>query len=307
MSEAALNSVARPGMMVSQLAPSANETEGATLRAVESVLETGFFEAIQTVEVRDAGERRAIGAAVISSGRSMTYCAARIQYRRELNLGALEDAARLRAVDAMRNAVDEAREQQADYVMLISGPAPRDQALRPRALGVLAESLDTLCAAAGEDPAVTVLIEPLDVAVHKKGTLGYTGEAVEMVRELRATHANIGLCLDTSHMLLNRENPVSCLRRAREFVPEFHICNCCLDPEHESYGDQHIPLGAPGPLDLRGVGEILRGAREIGYLSPDRRPGVYYETPNRNDDVAGAIGGYRRVLEYAWRLACSEV
>ncbi len=307
MTEQNLKSVARPGMMVSQLAPTANGTEGETLRAVEYVLEADFFEAVQTVEVLDAGERRAIGAAVAAAGRSMTYCTARVQNRRDLNLSDLDDAARRRAVDAMRIAVDEAREQQADYLMLISGPSPRDQALRPQALRVLAESLDVLCNAAAENPSVTLLVEPLDVAVHKKGTLGYTAEAAQMVRELRATHANVGLCLDTSHILLNRESPVSCLRRAGEFAPELHICNCCLDPEHESYGDYHIPLGAPGPLDLRGVGEILRGARQAGYLSPGTRPAVYYETPNRSDDVAGAIGSYRKVLEYAWRLACADM
>lgn len=302
--ETQLYDVARPGMMVSQLSPLANETEGETLRVVECVLATDFFQAIQTVEVRSARERREVGAVVAAAGCTMTYCMARMQYRQELNLSDLEETARLRAVDALRDALDQAREQQANYLMLISGPAPRNSALRPRALGGLADSLDLLCVAAAQAPAVTILVEPLDVTVHKKGTLGYTGEAVQLVRKLRATHANIALCLDTSHMLLNGENPVSCLRRAGDLAPELHICNCCLDPAHDSYGDQHIPLGVPGPLDLRGVGEVLRAASEIGYLSPDARPGLYYETPNRNADVAGAVGGYRRVLEYAWRLAC---
>ena len=60
-----------------------------------------------------------------------------------------------------------------------------DPALRPEALQRLAESLHAICEAAAAQPAVGIMVEPLDVTAHKKQALGYTPEAVSLADGLR--------------------------------------------------------------------------------------------------------------------------
>ena len=60
-----LAEMAQPGAVISNAWPQSRSQEGATLRAIEQVLETfPLFEAFQTIDVPYAGERRAIRARV---------------------------------------------------------------------------------------------------------------------------------------------------------------------------------------------------------------------------------------------------
>lgn len=298
-----LHDIARPGILLTEIAPEISGKDGETLRAIEMTLQTEFFSSVQTARVQDSGERKQIGEMVASVGVTLTYCASIFQYEQNLDLSALDQGTRKSAVDAFLQIIDEAREQKTNYLMLISGLVPKNPVYRLDALKVLRHSLDTLCRAAAETPPVTILIEPLDVTVHKKRVLGYTNEAVELARTLCIEHDNFGLCLDTSHMILNCEDPVEALRLGQDYSRELHICNCCLDSAHPLYGDQHIPLGPPGPLDLQEFARILKQAQTMGFLCPEKRPGVFHEIRNQTMALKDAIQSNIDVLTTAWEMA----
>lgn len=297
-----LSDITKPGLMISQAWPNSPESEGETLRVLETALETEFFQAFQTVQVPYPAERQRIARIVEEKGLVMTYCFARVLNKKNLNLSARNEELRKASVREIISRLDEAREMRATFIALISGPSPGGQVERKEALLRLRESVAAICEAAAVEPKLTVVLEPLDIKAHKKGTLGFTKEAADLVREVRKTCKNIGLCLDTAHMNLNGEDPIQSLQLAQEYVVEFHFCNCVVDPGKPLYGDFHIPFGPPGILDVRGMAHILAEGHKMGFFTERIRPGVFCEVLNKSDDLVGNIRYCQESLQKAWEI-----
>jgi sugar phosphate isomerase/epimerase len=156
--------------------------------------------------------------------------------------------------------------------------------------------------AAQQAPALVVIIEPLDVAAHKRQTLGFTAEAVRLLYRLRAVGLEVGLCLDTAHLLLNGEDPVENFAHTWELIVELHVCNCVTEPNHALYGDRHLPFGPPGVMDVATTAQILK------ELRPERRLPVFCEVLKRETDSSEAVMAHcRNHLLIAWELAVASM
>ena len=306
MSEFALSDIATVGVMISQASPRSRETEGQTLAALETALALGFFQAYQTVEVPFAAERRAIAQILRQQGLPLTCCYARVLNESGLSLSAADAALRERSVSTILSLLDDARELGADTVHVLSGPAPADEADRLDGLSRLAESMREICRAAAQPPALEVIVEPMDIRIHKKGCLGTTAEAVALVEQVRRDQPNVALVVDTAHMKLNGEDVVASLRSAKHCVVQLHFCNCVTEPAHSLYGDRHIPFGPPGWLDVQGIAAILAAGRDMEFLNPQARPGVFCEVYNHDAPVAEAIDYVRRTLRDAAEIVVSD-
>jgi sugar phosphate isomerase/epimerase len=265
--------------MISNAWPEARLRPGGTLGAIEHVLvQHPFFEVLQTAEVASAEERRAIRARLSGTPRShaYTYTLTRGLVDAGLNLSSVEPGVRRRTCERVVRYLDEAREAGAGVVALISGGRPAPPVSREEGLRALAESLAIICPAA-RAAEVELVLEPLDYEAHKRATLGTIGEAVALCRRLVAQGLPLSLCVDTAHVLLNREDPLAAVMESRAYLSEFHLCNAVLDPAHALFGDRHLPFGPPGVLDAAEVGRIMAGLFRTGYLAPGRRPRVYVE------------------------------
>lgn len=295
--------VALPGALVSNAWPQARSTEGATLRAIEEVLtHYPLFEGFQTLDVPYPAERRAIGLLLAGRKRPHTYTLTRLLTEHQVNLSSLDPDNRRRAVAIATACFDDAAEAGAGIVGFISGPRPADPAQRPAALAALEDSLTQLAtAAAAHHPNLELVIEPLDYEAHKRNTLGTTAEAVTICCRLAAKNLRLALCLDTSHLLLNEEDPVAAAGLARGFIPEFHFCNPVKDRASPLYGDQHPPFGAPGVVGVEEVATIMAGLHRAGYLTAAMRPRVYAEVlkPAHLDSLA-VIGHCQDTLLSGW-------
>jgi len=291
--------ILKPGLMISQVHPESRQREGETLRTLENALALGFFQAFQTVDVPYPSERKKIAQRIKENGLAMTYSLARIVYESRLNLASMDSALRRESVARIITGLEGAREQGAQFVQFVSGPAPVNPEHRGEALSRLNESLLEVCRAARYEPKLTVLIEPLDVFAHKKGALGYTKEAVALVKALRREADNVGLCLDTAHMMLNGENVAESLKSARDETCEIHFCNCITDVGHPLYGDHHIPFGPPGVLDIEGIAAVLFQGHEIGFFSETKHPGAFCEVFNKSGDIEGAVSDCIQNLQAA--------
>lgn len=299
-----LTSHARPGVIVTQIFPAADAERGGTVAALDTIAAEDFFEAVMVAPVRDVGERRDV-AALTAGGPTLTYCLIPPMADAGLSLSSLDEGLRRRSVDAVLALLDEALEVGARRVMVGSGPAPSGEEARTRALAQLTVSLDEACAAAAARD-MRVVIEPLDVAIHKKQTLGYTPEAIDLAHAMARHEGAFALCLDTSHMTLNAEDIVACVEQAGPLADTLHFCNCVTDPTEPLYGDHHPPLGPPGYLDVPEMARLMREAVRVGFLGPDRRIEVVVEELNRPGDVATGVSimrAGREALEAAWELA----
>jgi hypothetical protein len=148
------------------------------------------------------------------------------------------------------------------------------------------------------------MIEPLDHTAHKRNTLGSTAEAVAICRRLATKGVELKLCLDTAHLILNEESPVEAVVLAKDFVEEFHFCNCCTDPAHELFGDRHLPFGRPGIVDERQIGAWMTEFMRVKFFGTTARPRVFCEVwkPERMSSI-DVIAHCEATLRSGWELA----
>lgn len=298
--------MARPGIMISQTWPTSREREGDTLRAIEVALAENFFEALQTVEIPYPAERRQIAELISRKQIPLTYTLARVLNEKRLNLSDLDESNRKKSYETAIACLDDVREVGATTVGMISGPAPANVALRPEALKKLGDSLFQICRAAQAHPAVKVIIEPLDFAAHKKGALGTTAEAITLCQRLNENGVKLNLCLDTAHILLNKEDLLETLALAQSYVAEYHYCNCVTDASQPLYGDHHLPFGPPGVVDIAEIAKIMKASLKLGFFNTTQRPSIFCEVLKRNqDDSMDVMRHCRTALEQAWQ-SCGQ-
>lgn len=301
-----LRDLASPGLMLSQTWPRSRETEGETFRVLESSFESGEFDSFQSVEVPFTAEREQIRAFVKDTAVRYTYCIARVLNENGLSLSSLDDTLRKRSCDEVVRQVDHARQAGAGSMSFLSGPTPQRDDDRPKALLRLAESIAEIYRRIGDGPPVDLVIEPLDVRAHKKMSLGYSDEAAQLCRLVAAMGAEVKLCLDTAHILLNNERPGEALEVAGEYTSEYHYCNCVTDPDHKLYGDHHMRFGSPGVVDSHMIGRIMRDQYERGFFNAERKPAVMCEVLWRQGEDHAELAAYcAAVMKSGWKLAQS--
>jgi sugar phosphate isomerase/epimerase len=295
-----ISKVANPGIMLSQVWPKSRKKKGETLRALETVLEYGFFKAFQTVEIPFAAERKTIATLLEQRGVLLTYCLARILNENQLNLSDLDVQNRKKSYMKVIECLEHAKEAGAHTVSLISGPAPENN-LRREALTAFEDSIAVICEKASRDYDIKIIIEPLDYSAHKKNTLGTTREAVSICKNLKSKGTFPYLCIDTAHVFLNGEQVVDAINLASAYTLECHFCNCVTDITHPFFGDHHIPFGKPGILGIEGIALIFKRFVEIGYLSTGKKPAIFCEVIKRpGDDSVNLMKYNQLVLETAW-------
>lgn len=273
-----LYEIATPGCMISQHWPCSRETEGATLAAIQWVLEDGFFRAFQTVEVPYSAERRAIAELLAPDGVYLDYCVARVLNENDGNLSSLDEAQRIHTVAIVNRQMVDAAETGASALSVIPGKRPDNLSLRSEALDALRRSIEEITQhAAANYPELQILIEPLDVDADKRHTFGYLEDIEWLGQELTKKNLPFNLILDTAHSWLNQEDPLATLQSIQPQVREFHFCNCITNPTHKLYGDKHMALGEPGIITPTVLAQLVTGLQEINFLNETDRPHLFFE------------------------------
>lgn len=309
MGSLSFQDVALPGAIVTQLFPNAHLSVGGVTRALETIAAEEYFGASLIPPVSDAGERAAVAEFTAEVRLRPTYCLIPIMGDLGLSLSALDEGARAQAVDSVRRLADDAREAGAPRIMVGSGPAPASAADRQAALTALRTSFEELAPVVAPD--LTIVIEPLDVLIHKKQTLGYTSEAVEFSKAVAKTGDIMTLCLDTAHITLNDEDVDEAIAAGEPYSSVLHFCNAIQVQGHPMYGDHHPALGAPGYLDVPEIARIMVGAVRSGLLAEGRNTEVCVEEFNYDVDDWDAgiriMRAGRTALEDAWGIASTRL
>jgi sugar phosphate isomerase/epimerase len=300
--------------MISQTWPTACDSDGATLDAFVQVIEDGFFQALQTVHVSSPAERHRIADLVRQTGLHYTYNLARLQNKQGLNLSSLNHPARMKSVEVVAALLDDAREAGASSVCVVSGPRPQGEAERVAGLESLQDSMERIAGAAMVSPRVELLIEPLDYFADKKHTLGTVREGLELCNSVNLQGQNLGLCVDTAHMMLNGEQfadrpgsnlgqPVVAAGKPDlllQFVREFHLCNAVTEAHHPFFGDRHLRFGTPGGLGEEDLATVLSDVIHLRGVGTEPVLRVYCEVLNSSpsdQDAAEELYRYaRRIL-----------
>lgn len=298
-----LHHVIRPGIVHFMAFPSTMKGEGPVLETCRQVLMDDFFEVIEITWIKDPATRTNVKKLLASAGVEAKHGGQPRLLSQKLDLNSADEAARNRAIEEIKRAIEEAAEMGIRDVGLLSG-ADVAAAERPAVMGRLGNSLVQLCRHAAKFGG-NIVLEVFDRDIDKKCLIGPADTAREIAGRVKRSCPNFGLMVDLSHIPLLGESPAQALQPVREHIAHIHIGNAYFkDRQDPAWGDQHPRFGYPGSAnDVPEIVAFLRELFAIGYLRADgsRRGAVSFEIkPVGDEDPAVMIAGAKRKLLEAW-------
>jgi sugar phosphate isomerase/epimerase len=275
----------------------------AMVDTLRRIAEDDFFTAVEIGPSRDVRIRHQVRQLLEISHLTVCYATQPTILGGKLNPNALDSAERRRAVNALKNCVDEAYDVGASWVRLLSGKDPGD-AKRPEAMKVFKDSLREVLEYAKQEGKMRFTLKIFDRAVDKCSLIGPFAEAAEIARELCPEYPNFGLLADLSHFPLLGERPEDAIPLVKQFPLHFHLGNCVMrDRKHPAYGDLQPRFGIPGgEVDVPEVRNYFRLLLEHGLLNPQDPPVVSAEVrPLLAEESSELIiANAKRVIRQAW-------
>lgn len=266
-----------PSLLISETHFHQSGTVGAIADAAEHAAGLGRYGALELPFVVSSNERKRIAGILRANELRSVQWLGGILDSEGYNLSSLREDKRRKSLIRLVECMEMAAECGIATVGVLSGPDPGSE-LRQAAIEVLAESLDE-AVSAGKFLGIDILLEPLDLNKHKKGLVGSRGELELLEKILGPDRINVSL--DTSHILLNDEDP---LVFAAERKPQYiHLANPVLEKNHPIFGDRHIFPGAPGVFGLEEAAVLFSGIKHRENF--EKRPLVSVEVRSAlNDD-----------------------
>ena len=283
----------KPGLLIACAAPDAFKTPGETLNVLNQAHQQNLYQAYQVLHIDDPKERKDLLNFKQTHNLELAYSLGRKTYTDKLNISDLNSEWRQKSIQVIKEEIEKAAEIEALNIQLLSGVAPDDPSKRTDAIERMAESLIELCQHTlkfSED--CYIILEPLDVTAHKKGTFGYLGEYQGLYQKVTAEVPNFGYTIDTAHMLLNHEDCKQGLTENKISTRQFHLCNCVTDQQHELFGDHHIELGDPGDLSIEIAADLVKHGINMGLFEQEYSPVVYIEHAIKNQPLDYALDIY---------------
>lgn len=278
--------------------------EGPILETLKKILEDDYFKIIEITWIKDSDTRQKARQMLETSGVEVKYGAQPRLLTQKLNLNSTDENHRKKAVQEIKDAIDEASELNIKDLGLLSGSFPGD-AGKSQAMDLLEESLSEICEYANTK-SITVVLEVFDQKIDKKALIGQAEDAREISSRICSRFDNFGLLVDLSHIPLLEESPAEALQPVKEYIKHIHIGNCYMgDAENLAYGDKHPRFGYPGGRnDVDEIVEFLQELFTIGYLKKDgskAMPVSFEITPVGDEDPELVIANSKRKLAEAWR------
>lgn len=305
-----LHNYMKVGLVHFMAYPSTIGGDGPVLETMAEVVTDDYFDAIEITRVNDPEVKKEVQGLLGSSGITVGFGAQPIELRAGLDMNSLDEETRVKAVDALKDAVDQAYYFGAGKLGFISGRKPENPADMDAALDALKTSIIEVgqYAKTTGDGNLVLSLETFDDETDKKALIGTNRLAVELSREVRKHLPDFGLMLDLSHIPMQGETIREALTIAEEHINHAHIGTCVIsDLNDPLYGDKHPRFLHPlSEATVPEVREFLKVLFEIGYLTedPEVLPVVSFE-------VMPAAGTYetpqsvvveaKRVLAEAWR------
>ena len=275
----------------------------AMVDTLRRIAEDDFFTAVEIGPSRDVRIRHQVRQLLEVSHLTVCYATQPTVLGGKLNPTSLDSAERRRAVNALKNCVDEAYDVGASWVRLLSGKDPGD-AKRAEATKVFKDTLREVLEYAKQEGQMRFTLKIFDRSIDKCALVGPFAEAAEIARELCPEFPNFGLLADLSHFPLLGERPEDAIPLVKQFPLHFHLGNCVMrDRTHPAYGDLQPRFGIPGgEVDVPEVRNYFRLLLDHGLLNPEDPPVVSAEVrPLLAEESSELIiANAKRVIRQAW-------
>ncbi|MCB0261484.1 MAG: sugar phosphate isomerase/epimerase [Calditrichaeota bacterium] len=295
----------KPGLVHFMAFPEVIKGHGEVKESLQRVLADEYFEVVEITWIKNPAMREEVREMLITSGVEVKYGAQPRLLTQGLDLNSEDEAHRQRAIDDIRDAIDDAVGMGIRDIGILSGKYP-GEAQKAKAMDRLQESLYDLCAYASLEIA-NIVLEVFDQIIDKKCLIGTAADAREIAERICRRYNNFGLLVDLSHIPLLNESPAQALRPVQEYICHIHIGNCYMkNLDDPAYGDQHPRFGYPGGAnDVPEIVGFLKELFHIGYLKKDgsvRMPVSFEIKPVGEEDPYLVIANAKRKLNEAWAL-----
>jgi len=269
-------------------------------RSFRTLLEDPFFDVIETAESPFASMPGKIRSWADQAHVKVAYGGQSRTLSRKLNINALDKSERNKALETLKQGIDEAAEMGAFGFSFLSGHYENNRI--DEAMDALVESCCILCEYAKQYH-LPLCLEAFDHEIDKKALIGPSFRAKEMCQRVCSVEPSFGLLVDCSHIPMIGETLDENLDPVVGFVKHAHMGNTVIkDRTNPSYGDTHPRFGFPGSEnDTEYLSRYLKKLIEIGYLEKDHpRPVSFEVKPQAGEESSLVLANAKRTLNRAW-------
>lgn len=277
--------------------------EGPILECLKKIVTDPYFEAVEVAQMKDAGVRRA-AAEMIARGHMVTaYGGQGRMLGAGLNINDLDETGRRKALNSLKEGIDEAFEiHAADFAFLAGG---YEEATKEESFQALLASTRELCRYAAQKGNMPVLCEVFDYDIAKRSLIGPVDLVKRYAETICGEYDNFGLMVDLSHIPMLHETLEENLLPIKDYIRHAHMGNTVIrSADCPAYGDEHPRFGFPNSEnDVEELAAYLRLLLKIGFLNEENRPIVSFEVkPFEDEDPDVVLAGAKRTLDLAWEL-----
>jgi len=279
--------------------PETIKGQGPIEKTIKRILEDDYFDTIEISWINDDKVRNKVKNMLDISAIDMYYGAQPRLLTTGLNPNAINDVDRKKAVNTLKEGIDEAAEMGAKGYAFLSGKY--EEAFIDKAFDALVKTTVEICQYAKEKGIPKVALEVFDYDVDKCALIGPVKLAKKYAQAVCAQVDNFGLLVDLSHLPLLRESAEESLLPIKDYIVHAHMGNAVVIPGLDGYGDAHPRFGFPGGSnDVDELVEYLRVLKDIGYLNKDNPGVVSFEVkPFGDEDPEFVIANAKRTLNKA--------
>jgi len=291
----------RVGLVHFMAFPATIKGEGPVLETIRKIAVDEYFSAIEITTIKDPDTRLAVKKMLETSHMTVAYGAQPRLLTTGMNINSLVEEERQKALDNLKQGIDEAYEIGAASFAFLSGNY--EESRKEEAFQALVKSTNEICGYAKSKGEMKIALEVFDYDVDKRSLIGPADLALRYAKEIRRAHDHFGLMVDLSHIPLIHETIEESILPVKDYIVHAHIGNCVVkSPEMAAYGDVHPRFGFPnGENDVDEVVEYLRVLLNIGFLNTQTPPVVSFEIkPFGDEDADVVIANAKRVLNLAW-------
>lgn len=291
----------RVGIIHFMAFPECMKGEGPIEETIEKILTDEYFNAIELSWIKDDKVRENVRKMLEVSHVSVAYGAQPRLLTTGYNLNSMDEGMRRKAIDTIKEGVDEAYYLGAEGIAFLSGKFEKEN--KDKEMQLLADSIGEICDYAASKGDLMVELEVFDTEIDKKSIIGQASDAAAIAKEVRKNHKNFGLLHDLSHLPLLGETPKEALLPIKDYLTHAHLGNCVVrDKNHPAYGDAHPRFGIKGgENDVEEVKEFLKVLLEMGFLNTEKPPIVSFEVkPQPGEKPELVIANAKRTLNEAW-------
>lgn len=277
--------------------------DGPILECLEKVIGDDYFEVVEVAKINDPAVRRKAASLIRQAHMDAAYGGQGRTLSAGLNINDLDEDGRKRAVETLKEGIDEAYELGCRGFSFLSGRYEKET--MEQSFEQLLKSTRELCAYGKSKGDMPIVCEVFDYDIDKKALIGPAPLAARYAKAVTAEYDNFGLLVDLSHIPMIHETIEESILPVKDYIRHAHMGNTVIKSPHcEAYGDNHPRFGFPNSEnDVEELACFLRTLLQIGFLNERDRPMVSFELKPWKDEMPEAvIANGKRTLNLAWEL-----